>query len=95
MTTGKGQTVIRGEVRLGNLAGAICGGVGLGGFMAPGALFFLSPIAGVVGVAGWLGGAVWACRKLLQRSSAKRKKRLEDVLDRLEKIVEAEVKSAE
>ena len=85
-----GKTTIRGDVRLGGLAGAIFGGigggVGLGAAMAPAALFFLNPIAGVVGVATWLGGTYAGCRKIFRHFSAKRERQLEKVLDQLEEI---------
>jgi hypothetical protein len=96
ITHNHGQTRIKGEVRLGALAGGIFGGIGGGGGGGAafvGASTFLEfPIGmaaiGLAIVGAWLGATYWSCRKLYRWSVKRREDRLEGVLDRLEEICE-------
>lgn len=93
-----GQTNIRAEQKLGNLAGGIFGGVGGGvgggGIAAPIMLSMVSPFLVPVGIGAWLGGTYWACRKLYKSRAEHHATRLERLVDELAEIAERHIEAA-
>lgn len=95
ITIRDGKTVIRGEEKLGNLAGALFGGVGGGvgggGVMVPLSIAFVAPVLIVPAIALWLGGTYAVCRKLYRSRTGKRAERLESLIVDIAKIAEKHI----
>lgn len=85
-----GQTAIRADEKMGNLAGGIFGGigggVGGGGIMAPIAAAWITPLLLPITIPLWLGGTYWACRRFYKKGVAKRHAKLETLIDELAAI---------
>lgn len=93
-----GKTSVRADEKTGNLAGAIFGGigggVGGGGIMAPIAAAWITPLLLPITIPLWLGGTYWACRRFYKKGVAKRRVKLETLVDDLADIARKHIERA-
>ncbi len=99
ITARDGQTKIRAEQKLGNLAGGIFGGVGGGlgggGIMAPIAVAWVAPVLVPLALVAWLGGTYAGCRVLYRSRARKHADKLEALLEDLAAIAARQIARAQ